>query len=187
VTESSIAQVLRSRLAEICVIPPVRSPGHAIAAEFLRMADAYARDGVYFFQIGDRVNSLASVSYAWGWLDEGVYLGLLGEVRTRTWHPGGLARDQHAALEEKAGRYLRILNAAIGSVTPASEQETIPYETACAVMRIPSEYAQVGAVLMARESPELSLVASSYGHAWIDAAIRSGLLRTIRNRELFTI
>jgi hypothetical protein len=151
------------------------------------MADAYARDGAYFFQIGDGVNSLASVSYAWGWLDEGVYLGLLGELRTPTWQPVGLARDQHAALEEKAGRYLRILNAAVGSVTPAPEPETIPHEIACAVMRIPALYAQAGAVLMARESPELSLVACSYGHAWIDAGIRSGLLRTVRNRELFTI
>ncbi len=45
--------------------------------DVLAMARAYLADAVHFSAAGDRERALAAVSYAHGWLDAGVRLGLL--------------------------------------------------------------------------------------------------------------
>ncbi|MGC8609800.1 MAG: DUF357 domain-containing protein [Thermoplasmata archaeon] len=47
-----------------------------IAIDFKRMAEDYTNDAFYFFEKGDYVNALASLSYAYGWIDAGARLGL---------------------------------------------------------------------------------------------------------------
>ncbi len=44
--------------------------------EFLTMAESYYRDGIYFREQEDPVNALISFTYAHGWVDAGVRLGI---------------------------------------------------------------------------------------------------------------
>jgi hypothetical protein len=65
--------------------PPARSFLVGASEDFLGMARAYLADARHFATTGDRDRALAAVSYAHGWLDAGVRLGLLdgGEDDTR--------------------------------------------------------------------------------------------------------
>ena len=65
--------------------PPARSFLAGASEDFLGMARAYLADARHFATKGDRERALAAVSYAHGWLDAGVRLGLLdgGEDDTR--------------------------------------------------------------------------------------------------------
>ena len=57
--------------------PPSRSFLAGASEDFLSMARAYLSDARHFEKNGDRDRALAAVSYAHGWLDAGVRLGLL--------------------------------------------------------------------------------------------------------------
>jgi uncharacterized protein len=57
--------------------PPARSFLSGASEDFLSMARAYLSDARHFEQKGDLERALAAVSYAHGWLDAGVRLGLL--------------------------------------------------------------------------------------------------------------
>ena len=57
--------------------PPSRSFLQGAAQDFLSMARAYLADARHFKERGDFERALAAVSYAHGWLDAGVRLGLL--------------------------------------------------------------------------------------------------------------
>ncbi len=57
--------------------PPERSFLRGGSEDILAMARAYLDDAVHFRDAGDRERALAAVSYAHGWLDAGVRLGLL--------------------------------------------------------------------------------------------------------------
>ncbi|MCI4340241.1 MAG: DUF357 domain-containing protein [Thermoplasmata archaeon] len=56
---------------------PARSFLAGASEDFLSMARAYLSDARHFEKNGDRDRALAAVSYAHGWLDAGVRLGLL--------------------------------------------------------------------------------------------------------------
>ncbi len=56
---------------------PSRSFLAGASEDFLSMARAYLSDARHFEKNGDRDRALAAVSYAHGWLDAGVRLGLL--------------------------------------------------------------------------------------------------------------
>jgi uncharacterized protein len=56
---------------------PGRSFLRGAAQDFLTMARAYLADAQHFKDHGDLERALAAVSYAHGWLDAGVRLGLL--------------------------------------------------------------------------------------------------------------
>ena len=64
-------------LTRIRVAPPARSFLVGASEDFLSMARAYLSDARHFQSIGDLERALAAVSYAHGWLDAGVRLGLL--------------------------------------------------------------------------------------------------------------
>lgn len=57
--------------------PPERSFLRGASDDVLGMAKAYLADAESFVARGDRDRALAAVSYAHGWLDAGVRLGLL--------------------------------------------------------------------------------------------------------------
>ncbi|MCI4369406.1 MAG: DUF357 domain-containing protein [Thermoplasmata archaeon] len=57
--------------------PPARSFLVGASEDFLAMARAYLSDAEHFRDKGDRERALAAASYAHGWLDAGVRLGLL--------------------------------------------------------------------------------------------------------------
>ncbi len=56
---------------------PERSFLRGATDDFLAMARAYLADAEHFAAQGDRDRALAAVSYAHGWLDAGVRLGIL--------------------------------------------------------------------------------------------------------------
>lgn len=64
-------------LARVKPSAPSRSYFQGAAQDFLTMARAYLSDARHFKEKGDLERALAAVSYAHGWLDAGVRLGLL--------------------------------------------------------------------------------------------------------------
>lgn len=67
----------REALALVRPGPPERSFLRGAADDFLGMARAYLADAESFQANGDGERALAAVSYAHGWLDAGVRLGVL--------------------------------------------------------------------------------------------------------------
>ena len=72
-------------LGRVTPAVPHRSFLQGAAQDFLTMARAYLTDAQHFKDQGDLDRALAAVSYAHGWLDAGVRLGLLdgGEDESR--------------------------------------------------------------------------------------------------------
>jgi uncharacterized protein len=64
---------------------PKRSFLKGASDDFLSMARAYLADAEHFAAAGDAERALAAVSYAHGWIDAGVRLGILdgGDDDTR--------------------------------------------------------------------------------------------------------
>ena len=70
-------RLTREALTRVAIAPPERSFLRGASDDFLAMARAYLADAEHFSSSGDRDRALAAVSYAHGWLDAGVRLGLL--------------------------------------------------------------------------------------------------------------
>jgi hypothetical protein len=64
-------------LSRVRPAPPARSFLVGASEDFLGMARAYLSDAHHFRDSGDLDRALAAASYAHGWLDAGVRLGLL--------------------------------------------------------------------------------------------------------------
>ena len=64
-------------LAKVKPAPPSRSFLAGASEDFLSMARSYLSDARHFQGSGDLERALAAASYAHGWLDAGVRLGLL--------------------------------------------------------------------------------------------------------------
>ena len=67
----------REAIAKVTPAAPARSFLRGASDDVLAMARAYLADAEHFSRSGDRDRALAAVSYAHGWLDAGVRLGLL--------------------------------------------------------------------------------------------------------------
>jgi hypothetical protein len=67
----------REALDRLRPTPPPRSFLIGASEDFLSMARNYLADAEHFQTAGDRDRALAAASYAHGWLDAGVRLGLL--------------------------------------------------------------------------------------------------------------
>lgn len=70
-------RLTREALDRVRAAPPARSFLEGASHDFLEMARAYVTDADHFLAQGDRDRALAAVSYAHGWLDAGVRLGIL--------------------------------------------------------------------------------------------------------------
>ena len=70
-------RLTREALATVGPGTPDRSFLRGGSDDLLSMARAYLADAEHFAAVGDRDRALAAVSYAHGWLDAGVRLGLL--------------------------------------------------------------------------------------------------------------
>ena len=69
--------ITREALRVVKVATPGRSYLNGASEDFLSMARAYLSDAEHFRAKGDLDRALAAVSYAHGWIDAGVRLGLL--------------------------------------------------------------------------------------------------------------
>jgi hypothetical protein len=67
----------REALQRVKPAPPARSFLIGASEDFIAMARAYLADAEHFQEKGDLDRALAAASYAHGWLDAGVRLGLL--------------------------------------------------------------------------------------------------------------
>ena len=70
-------RVTHEALERVIAAPPPRSFLRGASDDFLAMARAYLADAEHFSAEGDAERALAAVSYAHGWLDAGVRLGIL--------------------------------------------------------------------------------------------------------------
>jgi len=183
---------LLSRELEVTrLVLPAGTPLAELAATTYGMAHAYADDGGTFFSQRDLVNALAAYYYGFGWLHFGIGYGLLAcpkkpacpfDGQHETLPPAHMAR-----LDEKVQRYARLLDTACDSVAPAPEHETVAGVFARQVMVIGTSYARGGRSSLAAGAREAALARFSYGHGWVDAGARAGLLALTGNREIFTI
>jgi hypothetical protein len=95
--------------------------------------------------------------------------------------------SQHGKLEEKTGRYARLLDTALASVSPAPERDTPAYAFSAQVRFIASVYLLRGEQLAAAGRREEALACFSYGHGWLDAGVQLGLFSILAHREIFTV
>jgi hypothetical protein len=70
-------KITEKALAKVSIASPDRSFLRRGGEDFLTMARSYYNDAVHFKEKGDIARALAAVSYAHGWIDAGVRLGLL--------------------------------------------------------------------------------------------------------------
>jgi uncharacterized protein len=70
-------RLTREALGAVRPGTPERSFLRGGSEDLLSMARAYLADAEHFSALGDAERALAAVSYAHGWLDAGVRLGLL--------------------------------------------------------------------------------------------------------------
>ncbi len=158
--------------------------------EIRTMALCYLEDGRYCMDRDDPVNALASFAYAAGWLDAGCYIGIIpaGHLCRYLLTGGPSLPDRfHHQLLEKTTRYQRILDSAITSSVPAPENGIHWYDGAERVFAIATAYLAGGGMFLRECRLEDSLACFSYGHGWLDAALRVGLVRITGNRDLFAI
>lgn len=186
-------QALLSRSLSVArILVPDESSIGRTAASILMMAEAYKSDGKTFFDSGDPVNALASYWYGFGWLHFGVAYGLLAAGPGKADCPFSeaceiLPATQGDRLREKTLRYQRLLETARISVRCAPDPSAPVYEFAVRILFIAAVYAHQGDGFLRKGLPEDALACFSYGHGWIDAAVRAGLFSIIAERELFTI
>jgi uncharacterized protein len=70
-------RLTKEALERVAPAAPERSFLRGASDDFLAMARAYLADAEHFSRSGDAERALAAVSYAHGWIDAGVRLGLL--------------------------------------------------------------------------------------------------------------
>ncbi|MFZ0005893.1 MAG: DUF357 domain-containing protein [Methanoregula sp.] len=186
-------KLLSGELEALGTALPEGTPLSELAGIVKDMADAYADDGKTFFLGGDRVNALAAFYYGYGWLHFGLAYGLLslqrkGQVSCPFSTPVELLSPAFSGkLDEKTRRYARLLETACASVVPAPEPETTAETFSQRVILIGRCYARGGMGSLTAGSEEEALARFSYGHGWLDAGVRTGLLALVGNREIFTI
>jgi len=182
---------LGARINETRLIPANRSILRACGKEILGMVQAYYVDGTtFFFTKGDLPNALASFTYAFGWLDAG---SCLGYVSTRSQglpqcRPDpGKNHSSDPRLMEKTRRYYNLLSVACHGLEPAPEGGSCLHDTGEKILMIARLFLENG--FHNEQSGDIfsALASYSYGFGWLDAGVRIGLFRIIRNRELFTI
>ncbi|MCU0631627.1 MAG: DUF357 domain-containing protein [Methanolinea sp.] len=181
---------LKFRLQHLTIPISRRTVLFSIAGELHGMAISYLNDGDHFLSCQDAVNALASWSYALGWLDAGMSLGL---IDTQS-HDNGwifshisITADLDQKLREKTERYARLLSTALNSATPAPETDTGLHDAADRFCMASGVLGNYGIFFLSSGRMPNALGAFSYSHAWLDAGIRAGLLRVTGSREIFAV
>lgn len=183
-------KALEERLAAQRLIPPEGSILHSCARDTAGMVSAYYHDGLEFLSRGDRTNALASFSYALGWMDAGICLGLLSSsgcgipvcTATEPW-----PSDESGMLREKTSRYHALLSRALISLESAPEPDTCLSAGGARFILVGEVFIARGMGREAAGDDEGALAAYSYGFGWLDAGVRTGIFRVRLNRGLFTI
>lgn len=92
-----------------------------------------------------------------------------------------------ADIQEKTARYEQLLAEALAAAEIAVPPETPLWEAAADCEEMARSYLEDGRHFQAAGDRVNALAAFSYGHAWLDAAARIGLLDVPRDGHLFTV
>jgi Uncharacterized protein conserved in archaea len=92
-----------------------------------------------------------------------------------------------ADIEEKTDRYEGLLAEALDAATVASPEETPLASAAADCEEMAQSYLEDGRHFRDEGDLVNALAAFSYGHAWLDAGARFGLLDVPREGHLFTV
>ena len=169
---------------------PVKSQLFLVAGEITGMAHCYLEDGTRFSGIGDPVNALASFSYSAGWLDLGSWVGVISATSPCSLLLGTgdpLPDHVYPRFEEKTHRYSILLGKAITSSAPVSPRGVSVYEGGVTVQVVARTFHSGGMMYLRGRQYENALACFSYGHGWLDAAVRTGLLGITGDRNLFAV
>jgi hypothetical protein len=187
---SDCGRLLLEQVGSTRIVVPERTLLHAVATDILSMVTAYQRDGTTFLIASDWVNALAAFWYGFGWLHFGAISGtveiLPGPCPLST-PPEPAPPQYRGQLQEKSTRYARLLDTARSAIVPAPEQATAMHDAAETILLITAVYAGQGTRYLVQGKAESALACFSYGHGWLDAAVRAGLFRITAERELFTV
>jgi len=180
---------LRQALQELALRPSPGTPLAQAAREVQEMAGAYARDGTVFLEKGDPVNAIAAYAYGAGWLDAGSRLGLFH--RTTTLPPAVTDEDVPpvlvSLLHEKTTRYRSMLSRALLSVASAPDPSSPLHAASEAFLVSARQALEEGNGFLAQARPLHALTWYAYGHGWLDAGVRTGILVIQGDRSLFTV
>jgi len=174
----------------IRTIPEEGTILYSSAAAFREMIDAYLADGDGFLARNDIMNAYASYWYALGWMDAGVSLGLISTPHSppKPDFAGSTMTDPDTGrLQEKTARYCSLLSQALESLDAAPEMGSSLFLAAKRISGVANSCYHQGISLKEQGKMAGALGAFSYGFAWLDAGVRFGVFRIIKNRELFTI
>jgi len=92
-----------------------------------------------------------------------------------------------AELEAKTDRYEELLAEAIDAADPAVATESPLAAAADACLEMARAYLEDGRHFRSIDDPVNALAAFSYGHGWLDAGARIGLLDVPTDGHLFTV
>jgi len=154
------------------------------------MASSYLADGDFFLSENDPVNAIGAFSYAHGWLDAASVLGLVGcTPATARWLflTLSIPEEKTPFLQEKVSRYGKILGSALENVSPAPEPHTFMEDAAGRFILAAIVLKRYGELFSSSGMSPNALGAYSYGHAWLDAGIRAGLIRVSGQGDLFAV
>ncbi len=187
---ASLASLLESRSRWYGISPGGGSLIAETGNQIREMVVCYLSDGRTFSLSGDKVNALASYWYAAGWADAGICLGYFsGEcicplpcTDSIDSMPG-----QGSFLEQKTQKYDELLSRALSFVEIAPEPGTPAWNGADRTLFIARIYRDYGRVLRNERDPAGALSLFCYGHGWLDATVRCGLLRILGSRGLFAL
>ena len=91
-----------------------------------------------------------------------------------------------ADLDAKTDRYETLLAEALDAADPVAPADTPLGEATAELTGMAAAYLEDGRHFRAEDDPVNALAAFSYGHAWLDAGARVGLL-SVPDTELFTV
>jgi hypothetical protein len=180
---------MRERAPTIACHAPEESVLWRAGSTVRAMVYAYLEDGTLFLRQGDPVNALASFGYAQGWLEGGIFLGL---VSASPLPPLSHIDDTLDAvllphLREKVHRYHRLLAEGITAVEPASDEGSILWRGAGDILEQARSALRRGEQQCLQGNFLEALRWFGYGHGWLDVGARTGLFRITGRRDLFTV
>ncbi len=186
----ALAAILEQRYGILMAVGQERSVVSRTAREIIEMTGCYLADGFAFQKAGDHPNALASLWYAAGWADAGLCLGYLSGTLICPNPCTGL-QDlpdvNQRLLESKSLKYEQLLARAISFVSIAPEPMTPAWSGAGSTLLVAKTYLRQGRVLLEESDFPGALSLFSYGHGWLDAAVRSGLLHILGQKEIFPV
>ena len=90
-------------------------------------------------------------------------------------------------LSEKTDQYEELLATAVDAATLAAPPETPLADAGADCLEMARSYLEDGRHFREEDDPVNALAAFSYGHAWLDAGARIGVLDVPQEGHLFTV